>query len=396
MGGGSGGTFLPGVKSGDVRYERQQAKLSKSLSTLTRLSLVGVVLPSLRGWMDRRLSELVGISDEVLLELVINTLAERETVEAGDLRVLLTPFMGADHAEKFVFELWGWVGKAKQNGGIPIELEEEYKKVLQEETEREALKGNNGGNNKRYGKRNDNTSRRQTFRSPSRHSPSRHSPSRCSPSSPIRHKSPQKQGSQSSRRQISLSPPRRMHAPATPPGSPASPASPRSPVSSSYSSDDDVTLQLRERAPSCKFSRLHWNCSGSASTEAPGRDGDRWRLDATGNIVSYRLRGCEGCLCHEYDHITPFSKGGKTEVSNCQILQTRVNRYKGNESNDPTKLAGYSCARKYTEPELDIIEASLYGNVKRPGLECRVYSIYELFEGYGHRKPPSKFLPPCP
>jgi hypothetical protein len=36
-----------------------------------------------------------------------------------------------------------------------------------------------------------------------------------------------------------------MHAPATPPGSPGLSGSP---TSSSYSSDDDVTLQLRERA----------------------------------------------------------------------------------------------------------------------------------------------------
>lgn len=79
-----------------------------------------------------------------------------------------------------------------------------------------------------------------------------------------------------------------------------------------------------------------------------GRDPERWRLDAVGNTVSYRLRGCEGCMCHEYDHIIPFSKGGRTEVENCQILQTRVNRYKGNEMNDEKKLVGYSCARSYT------------------------------------------------
>lgn len=79
-----------------------------------------------------------------------------------------------------------------------------------------------------------------------------------------------------------------------------------------------------------------------------GRDPERWRLDAVGNPVSYRLRGCEGCLCHEYDHIIPFSKGGKTEIENCQILQTRVNRYKGNEDDDTKKLASYSCARSYS------------------------------------------------
>lgn len=59
------------------------------------------------------------------------------------------------------------------------------------------------------------------------------------------------------------------------------------------------------------------------------------------------MRGCDGCLCHEYDHIIPFSKGGHTEVNNCQLLQTRVNRYKGNELNDPKKLTTYSCARNF-------------------------------------------------
>ena len=48
-----------------------------------------------------------------------------------------------------------------------------------------------------------------------------------------------------------------------------------------------------------------------------GRDPARWRLDPIGNPVLYSLRGCHGSLCHEYDHIVPFSKGGKTEVSNC-------------------------------------------------------------------------------
>lgn len=39
-----------------------------------------------------------------------------------------------------------------------------------------------------------------------------------------------------------------------------------------------------------------------------GRDPDRWRRDALGNIVFRKLVGCPGCLCHDYDHIVPFSK----------------------------------------------------------------------------------------
>lgn len=39
-----------------------------------------------------------------------------------------------------------------------------------------------------------------------------------------------------------------------------------------------------------------------------GRDPDRWRRDALGNIVFRKLVGCPGCLCHDYDHILPYSK----------------------------------------------------------------------------------------
>lgn len=62
-----------------------------------------------------------------------------------------------------------------------------------------------------------------------------------------------------------------------------------------------------------------------------GRNPERWRLDAVGNPVFKYLKGCEGPLCHEYDHIIPFSKGGKTVVENCQVLQTTVNRFKSNK-----------------------------------------------------------------
>lgn len=62
--------------------------------------------------------------------------------------------------------------------------------------------------------------------------------------------------------------------------------------------------------------------------------------------MAYRLRGCEGCACHEYDHIVPYSRGGPTSVENCQVLQTRVNRHKGAQVGpDGMELASYSCAR---------------------------------------------------
>lgn len=49
-------------------------------------------------------------------------------------------------------------------------------------------------------------------------------------------------------------------------------------------------------------------CWDKADT-VPGRHPDRWRKDAVGNIVCKRFCNCSGCLCFEYDHIVPFSKG---------------------------------------------------------------------------------------
>ncbi|KAL6181655.1 hypothetical protein ACLB2K_048305 [Fragaria x ananassa] len=111
----------------------------------------------------------------------------------------------------------------------------------------------------------------------------------------------------------------------------------------------------------------------------PGRHPERWRKDAAGNIVCKRFCNCQGCLCFEYDHILPFSKGGESVAENCQILQTRVNRFKSNkEQVDEKELKGYSCDVKFTDKELDIIEMAVYGDVIRPGNQCRCRTVAEM------------------
>uniref|UniRef100_A0A803P4V2 HNH domain-containing protein n=1 Tax=Cannabis sativa TaxID=3483 RepID=A0A803P4V2_CANSA len=81
----------------------------------------------------------------------------------------------------------------------------------------------------------------------------------------------------------------------------------------------------------------------------PGRHPERWRKDAAGNVVCKRFCNCNGCLCFEYDHIVPFSKGGESTAENCQILQTRVNRFKSDKDDvDATRLKGFSCDLKFS------------------------------------------------
>ncbi|GKF90176.1 HNH endonuclease domain-containing protein [Tanacetum coccineum] len=71
-------------------------------------------------------------------------------------------------------------------------------------------------------------------------------------------------------------------------------------------------------------------CSKKVDTVS-GRDPSRWHKDVAGNIICKGLSNCQGCLCYEYDHIHPYSKGGASDLDNCQILQTRVNRRKSDK-----------------------------------------------------------------
>eukprot|EP00741_Cyanophora_paradoxa_P002976 tig00000655_g2889.t1 len=129
------------------------------------------------------------------------------------------------------------------------------------------------------------------------------------------------------------------------------------------------------------FDKAMKDACWSKATTIAGRDPQRWRLDAVGNIVCKKLTSCEGCLCHEYDHITPYSKGGKTELSNCQILQTRVNRFKGNKILEGEELRKFSCDLNLTERDLDVVEMAVYGNIRRVGLVCKVPTLEEIQSG---------------
>ncbi|XVF54329.1 hypothetical protein PTKIN_Ptkin05aG0172400 [Pterospermum kingtungense] len=96
-----------------------------------------------------------------------------------------------------------------------------------------------------------------------------------------------------------------------------------------------------------------------------GRDPDRWRRDAVGNIVFRKLVGCPGCLCHDYDHIIPYSKGGKSNLENCQVLQATVNRSKGNRTElSKADLVQRSSYCRVSGRDMDLIELSAYGNVR--------------------------------
>ncbi|XVF11866.1 hypothetical protein REPUB_Repub08aG0064200 [Reevesia pubescens] len=151
---------------------------------------------------------------------------------------------------------------------------------------------------------------------------------------------------------------------------------------SSSSPRRSSSINSEEERPRFFDSKAKTKCWANAEI-VPGRHPERWRKDAAGNIVCKRFCNCRGCLCFEYDHIVPFSKGGESTAENCQILQTRVNRLKSNKEDlDATRLKGYSCEVQFTDKELDIIEMAVYGDVIRPGNQCRCRTVAEMLGQY--------------
>ncbi|XP_042496595.1 uncharacterized protein LOC122075586 [Macadamia integrifolia] len=140
-------------------------------------------------------------------------------------------------------------------------------------------------------------------------------------------------------------------------------------------SDGSNSKKERPRFFDAKTKNLCWE----KADIVPGRHPERWRKDPAGNIVCKRFCNCYGCLCFEYDHILPYSKGGESTAENCQILQTRVNRFKSDKDLvEKTAMQGFSCDLKFTEKELDIIEMAVYGDVTRPGNQCRCRTMAEM------------------
>ncbi|CAN1152007.1 hypothetical protein LINPERHAP2_LOCUS18468 [Linum perenne] len=105
-----------------------------------------------------------------------------------------------------------------------------------------------------------------------------------------------------------------------------------------------------------------------------GRDPARWRRDPLGNIVFRKLVGCPGCLCHDYDHIVPYSKGGKSTLENCQVLQVTANRSKGNRTelsraelisrSNYCRVSEFFLIVQFAGRDMDLVESLSYGNVQ--------------------------------
>ncbi|XP_073144212.1 uncharacterized protein [Henckelia pumila] len=138
----SGGFFRGTSTDQDTRFSNKKAKLLKSQKFASELEtlvdMTKVKMDVMRPWIAKRVTELIGFEDEVLINFIYGLLEGKE-VNGKEVQISLTGFMERNTG-KFMKELWSLLLSAQQNlSGIPqqfLDEKEEETKKKKAETDR--------------------------------------------------------------------------------------------------------------------------------------------------------------------------------------------------------------------------------------------------------------------
>ncbi|KAL3245147.1 hypothetical protein MRX96_018284 [Rhipicephalus microplus] len=129
----------------DNRFTDKQKKLLKQLRfhdvLNKRVDMTKVNLDTVKPWITKKITELLGMEDEVVVEFVFNQLEADKHPDPRMMQINLTGFLNGKNARDFMGEMWTLLLSAQETGGIPAEILEEKKAEIrrrQEEQERNA------------------------------------------------------------------------------------------------------------------------------------------------------------------------------------------------------------------------------------------------------------------
>lgn len=92
--------------------------------------MIKVNLDVMKPWITKRVQELLGVEDDVVIEFVFNQLEDKHP-DPKMMQINLTGFLGGSKARLFIGELWTFLASAQTSpDGIPKELVELKKKEL--------------------------------------------------------------------------------------------------------------------------------------------------------------------------------------------------------------------------------------------------------------------------
>ncbi|KAF9293945.1 hypothetical protein BGZ74_011483 [Mortierella antarctica] len=137
------GGFFKGTSAGqDTRFSDKHQKLMRSMKFpkvySQKVDMKKVSVEVIRGWMVRRIRELLGIDDEVVIEYALGMLQE-EVPDPKSMQINLQGFLDKN-SQVFVLELWNLLLDAQTSlGGIPrVFIEEKKAELLSSRANKEA------------------------------------------------------------------------------------------------------------------------------------------------------------------------------------------------------------------------------------------------------------------
>merc|ERR1712178_106045 len=128
----------------DSRFANKNKKLMKTMKFAPgvekKVDMTKVNLDTIKPWISSRVTSLLGLEDEVLIEIIYNQLEDRYP-SGKDVQVNCTGFLNARNARIFVEELWELLCSAQENiGGIPTKfIQEKKEEIKRRQAEKERI-----------------------------------------------------------------------------------------------------------------------------------------------------------------------------------------------------------------------------------------------------------------
>ncbi|CAI8616629.1 unnamed protein product [Vicia faba] len=139
----SGGFFRGTSADQDTRFSNKQAKLLKSQKFAPELEhlvdMTKVNMEVMRPWITRKVTELLGFEDEVLINF-IHGLLDAKKVNGKEVQIQITGFM-EKNTGKFMKELWTLLLSAQKNAsGVPQQfLDAKEEELLKKKAENDRI-----------------------------------------------------------------------------------------------------------------------------------------------------------------------------------------------------------------------------------------------------------------
>ncbi|ORX82059.1 PWI domain-containing protein [Anaeromyces robustus] len=138
---GDGGFFKGTSSEQDNRFSDKTKKQLKNMSFPSifnkKVNLKKVNMPTIQQWIRKRVIEILGMEDDVLINYIYETLEESSSPDPKLLQLNLTGFL-EKNAASFVHDLWKLILSAQDGiAGIPKEqIDAKIKEIQKQEAER--------------------------------------------------------------------------------------------------------------------------------------------------------------------------------------------------------------------------------------------------------------------